>query len=84
MHEVLKTAFDDNSMGTTEDFCVVFLFQTWGRFSLKIVSIQVNPSTGCAVKTWRMFTKSSAKTDEIPLWRSLVGKDSCMEHISEF
>jgi hypothetical protein len=71
-HEMIKTAFGDNAMGRTQTF------EWFSRFkrretSVEILRVQVVPRPVAQTKTWRMFTKSSTKTDETPLRRLLAG-----------
>jgi hypothetical protein len=60
-HEMLKTASGDSAMGRTQTFKSGFLDSNVGKRRSKMLRVQV-----VQTKTWRMFAKSSTKTDETP------------------
>jgi hypothetical protein len=58
-HEMLKTVFGVIDMGRTQTFDWFSRFIRGGKIRSKILSVQV-----AQTKTWRMFAKSSTKTNE--------------------
>jgi hypothetical protein len=48
-------------------------FKRRETFRSKILSVQLVPQQAAQTKAWRMFAKSSTKTDESPLRRLLAG-----------
>jgi hypothetical protein len=71
-HEMLRTAFGDNAIGEHK-LLRGSLYSNVGKLRSKILSVQVVPRQAAQTKTWRMFAKSSMKTDETPLRRLLAG-----------
>jgi hypothetical protein len=72
-HKMLKTAFGDNAMGRTQTS------EWFSRFICRETSVEdsersVVPRQVAQTKTWRMFAKSSMKTDESLLRRLLAGR----------
>jgi hypothetical protein len=56
-----------------------FLDSNVGKYRLKIMSSQVVAPQVAQTKTQRRFAKSSTKTDEVTVWRSLAGQLSHVE-----
>jgi hypothetical protein len=69
-HDVLKIAFCDNSMGTTQTVEWFCQFKSW-KILLEGLSVQFVPPQVAHKKTWRSLAKSTTNADEAAFRRSM-------------